>query len=184
MELDSLLDRVQREGAVVPPLWISEAANVLLLAQRRGRIDRETMQERLALLDMLPIETDNMASGAVWRSSVLTLADAEALTFYDATYLELAIRRGLPLGQQRCSAASRRQPSWGRRGAGRTTVIAASPFAAILYAPRSLAAPDACPAAVLTLTDRAMSNETDPTNIRSSGQTTMPRPTCRRPRSR
>jgi predicted nucleic acid-binding protein len=97
VELDSLLDRVQREGAVVPPLWISEAANVLLLAQRRGRIDRETMQERLALLDMLPIETDNMASGPVWRSSVLTLADAEALTFYDATYLELAIRRGLPL---------------------------------------------------------------------------------------
>jgi predicted nucleic acid-binding protein len=97
VELDLLLDRVQREGAVVPPLWISEAANVLLLAQRRGRIDRETMQERLALLDMLPIETDNMASGPVWRSSVLTLADAEALTFYDATYLELAIRRGLPL---------------------------------------------------------------------------------------
>ena len=97
VELDSLLDRVQREGAVVPPLWISEAANVLLSAQRRGRIDRETMQERLALLDMLPIETDNMASGPVWRSSVLTLADAEALTFYDATYLELAIRRALPL---------------------------------------------------------------------------------------
>jgi len=59
VELDSLLDRVQREGAVVPPLWISEAANVLLSAQRRGRIDRETMHERLALLDMLPIETDS-----------------------------------------------------------------------------------------------------------------------------
>jgi predicted nucleic acid-binding protein len=112
VELDSLLDRVQREGVVVPPLWISEAANVLLLAQRRGRIDRETMQERLALLDMLPIETDNMASGAVWRSSVLTLADAEALTFYDATYLELAIRRGLPLASS--DAALRRAAS--RRG--------------------------------------------------------------------
>ena len=112
LEVDSLLDRVQREGAVVPPLWISEAANVLLSAQRRGRIDRETMQERLALLDMLPIETDNMASGAVWRSSVLTLADAEALTFYDATYLELAIRRGLPLASS--DAALRRAAS--RRG--------------------------------------------------------------------
>lgn len=92
-----LLDRVQHEGAVVPPLWISEASNVLLTAQRRGRIDREAMHERLALLDMLPIDIDDMAIGAVWRSSVLTLAGAEALTFYDATYLELAIRRGLPL---------------------------------------------------------------------------------------
>jgi predicted nucleic acid-binding protein len=109
VELDSLLDRVQREGAVVPPLWISEAANVLLSAQRRGRIDRETMHERLALLDMLPIETDSMASGAVWRSSVLTLADAEALTFYDATYLELSIRRGLPLASS--DAALRRAAS-------------------------------------------------------------------------
>ena len=120
VELDSLLDRVQREGAVVPPLWISEAANVLLLAQRRGRIDRETMQERLALLDMLPIETDNMASGAVWRSSVLTLADVEALTFYDATYLELAIRRGLPLASS--DAALRRAAR--RRG---VVVVPAEP---------------------------------------------------------
>ena len=105
-ELDALLDRVQRHGAVVPPLWMSEASNVLLMAQRRGRIDRETMQERLALLDMLPIETDDTVSGTVWRSSVLTLADVEALTFYDAIYLELAIRRGLPLASS--DAALRR----------------------------------------------------------------------------
>jgi predicted nucleic acid-binding protein len=72
-------------------------SNVLLLAHRRGRVDKETMQERLALLDMLPITTDKMAAGAVWRSSVLTLADGETLTFCDAVYLELAIRRGLPL---------------------------------------------------------------------------------------
>ena len=85
---------------------MSEASNVLLMAQRRGRIDRETMQERLGLLDMLPIETDDTVSGTVWRSSVLTLADVEALTFYDAIYLELAIRRGLPLASS--DAALRR----------------------------------------------------------------------------
>ena len=96
-DLDALLDRVLNEGAVVPPLWTSEASNVLLMAHRRGRISKETIHERLALLDMLPIETDEVAGGAVWRSSVLTLADTETLTFYDAIYLELAIRRGLPL---------------------------------------------------------------------------------------
>jgi predicted nucleic acid-binding protein len=105
-ELDALLDRVQHQGAVVPPLWMSETSNVLLMARRRGRIDRETMHERLALLDMLPIETDDMAGGTVWRSSVLTLADVEALTFYDAIYLELAIRLGLPLASS--DAALRR----------------------------------------------------------------------------
>jgi predicted nucleic acid-binding protein len=51
----------------------------------------------LALFDMLPLETDGEGGGSVWRTSVLTLADAESLTFYDATYLELAIRRALPL---------------------------------------------------------------------------------------
>jgi predicted nucleic acid-binding protein len=105
-ELDALLDRVQRHGAVVPLLWMAEASNVLLMAQRRGRIDRETMQESLALLDMLPIETDDTSNGSVWRSSVVTLADVEALTFYDAIYLELAIRRGLPLASS--DAALRR----------------------------------------------------------------------------
>ena len=55
---------------------------------------------------MLPIETDDTVSGTVWRSSVLTLADVEALTFYDAIYLELAIRRGLPLASS--DAALRR----------------------------------------------------------------------------
>ena len=46
---------------------------------------------------MLAIETDVEGAGPVWRSTVLTLAQTEMLTFYDAVYLELAIRRGLPL---------------------------------------------------------------------------------------
>jgi predicted nucleic acid-binding protein len=95
--LDALLDRVQIEGAVVPSWWMLEVANVLLMAARRGRIAREAIQERLAVLDMLAIETDSQGAGAVWRSTVLTLAQTEMLTFYDAVYLELAIRRGLAL---------------------------------------------------------------------------------------
>jgi predicted nucleic acid-binding protein len=95
--VDAVLDRVQTEGAVVPPLWTLEVANVLLMAARRGRIAREAIQQRLALLDMLTIETDSQGTGAVWRSTVLTLAQTEMLTFYDAVHLELALRRGLPL---------------------------------------------------------------------------------------
>jgi len=95
--LDALLELVQTEGAVVPAWWTLEVTNVLLLAARRGRIASEAVQERLALLDMLAIETDTQGLGAVWRSTVLALAQTEALTVYDPVYLELAIRRGLPL---------------------------------------------------------------------------------------
>ena len=95
--LDALLDRVQVEGAVVPAFWTMEVGNVLIGAVRRRRLAREAMHERMQLLDMLPIEADAHGSGPVWRSSVLALAETEDLTFYDAVYLELAIRRGLPL---------------------------------------------------------------------------------------
>jgi predicted nucleic acid-binding protein len=95
--LDVLLDQVQAEGAVVPPLWTVEVANVLTGAVRRQRISREAMHERLHLLDMLPTETDTQGVGPVWRSSVLTLMETEVLTACDAVYLELAIRRGLVL---------------------------------------------------------------------------------------
>ncbi|MGA3400435.1 MAG: type II toxin-antitoxin system VapC family toxin [Acetobacteraceae bacterium] len=112
--LDALLELVQTEGAVVPAWWTLEVTNVLLLAARRGRIASEAVQERLALLDMLAIETDTQGLGAVWRSTVLALAQTEALTVYDAVYLELAIRRGLPLASSdkalRRAAAQRGVP--------------------------------------------------------------------------
>lgn len=96
-QLDALLDRVQHEGAIVPSLWTIEITNVLLQAGRSGRIAPAVAQERLGLFDMLPIETDAAGTGPGWRGTVLALATAEALTTYDATYLELAIRRGVPL---------------------------------------------------------------------------------------
>lgn len=51
---------------------------------------------RLELIAELPITTDNETTARAWRE-ILALARAEGLTTYDATYLELAIRRGLPL---------------------------------------------------------------------------------------
>jgi predicted nucleic acid-binding protein len=92
-----MLNQVQSEGAVVPALWMLEVANVPLMAARRGPVARESMQERLAMLDMLGIETAAQAIGAAWRNSVLSLAQTRGLIFYDAIYPELAIRRGMSL---------------------------------------------------------------------------------------
>lgn len=95
--LDSLLDRVQAEGALVPPLWTLEITNVLTQAARRGRLAPDAVRARLGLLDMLPITQDDGGIGRVWRDNLLMLARDTGLTIYDATYLELAIRRGLSL---------------------------------------------------------------------------------------
>ncbi len=54
------------------------------------------MAMRLELIAELPIATDNETTARAWRE-ILALARAEGLTTYDAAYLELAIRRGLPL---------------------------------------------------------------------------------------
>jgi predicted nucleic acid-binding protein len=95
-ETDALLERARDEGALVPALWHLELGNVLLQAERRGRLNAADVTTRLALIGDLPILTDGETSLRALRET-LTLARAETLTTYDAAYLELAIRRGLPL---------------------------------------------------------------------------------------
>lgn len=91
------LDRVVDEGAAVPALWPFEMANVLAVAERRGRI-RESDATRLQnLLDRLPIavEPDRVRIGALVAS-----ARTHDLTAYDAAYLDLAARLGAELATQ------------------------------------------------------------------------------------
>jgi predicted nucleic acid-binding protein len=87
---------VDSEGAVVPDLWRLEVANALLLAERRGRLKRSNMEQRLELLVALPITIDGDTASRAWTDTLL-LARAERLTLYDAAYLELAIRRDVAL---------------------------------------------------------------------------------------
>jgi len=83
--------RVDSEGATVPGVWRLEVGNALLLAERRGRISRPDVEQRLKLLARLPIEVDAETVGHAWADT-LVLARAQRLTLYDASYLELAIR--------------------------------------------------------------------------------------------
>lgn len=95
-ETDDLFERVRREGAIVPGLWHLELGNVLLQAEKRGRINSKDVGVRLDLIADLPIVTDQETTPRAWRE-ILTMARNDRLTTYDATYLELAVRRGLPL---------------------------------------------------------------------------------------
>lgn len=94
--VDALLDRVAEDGAVVPGLWALEVANALQTALRRGRIDAGFRDQALALLSRLCIAVDGETASRAWGDTQ-SLADRFGLTLYDAAYLELAMRKGLPL---------------------------------------------------------------------------------------
>lgn len=96
MVTDQLLDRVVELGAFVPLLWPLEILNVLEMAQRRDRMTAVQRQQVSRFLRGLPITIDMQTAELAW-SVTAELAARFRLTIYDATYLELAQRLGLPL---------------------------------------------------------------------------------------
>jgi predicted nucleic acid-binding protein len=93
---DRVLERLAAEAASVPAIWHLEIANVLALSERRRRITPARSTEFIALLQTLVIVVDEETSSRAF-GRVLDLARAERLTAYDAAYLELAMRLGIPL---------------------------------------------------------------------------------------
>ena len=92
-EADAALARLPYGGAIVPYFWHIEIRNALLLAERRNRIVRDVAMQWLDKLAAQPIETDT----ALDLKAAYNLAQAHQLTFYDAVYLELALRRNAML---------------------------------------------------------------------------------------
>jgi len=94
---DRLLDDLTAGAqAWVPDLWHLELGNILLGAQRRGRIDQAGVEAFLARLGLYAIEVDPQTRERAW-SKTIDLALLHQLSSYDAAYLELAMRRNLPL---------------------------------------------------------------------------------------
>jgi predicted nucleic acid-binding protein len=93
---DAIAARFPHVEAVVPALWHLEVANALLMGERRKRSTEADTVNWLGFLNSLPITVDDESSARAW-SDVLSLARAHKLSAYDAAYLELALRRGLPL---------------------------------------------------------------------------------------
>ena len=94
---DQLLDRLNSDGrAIVAAHWALEVSNTLLMAERRKRSTLAESSHFIAILDALPIETDQETVSRASTSS-MEMARAQELTLYDSAYLELAMRRSLPL---------------------------------------------------------------------------------------
>jgi predicted nucleic acid-binding protein len=93
---EAILDRMPTLQAHVPSLWPLEVANALLVGERRHRITPADTARFLTILGTFPIAVDEETVAHAWADT-MHLARAHNLSSYDAAYLELAIRLGLPL---------------------------------------------------------------------------------------
>ena len=91
-----VLDAIKRETVLVPVTWGLEVANVIARAETKGLVTEARSGAFLEMLDGVDIETD-AATFAHALSDTLQLARRYKLSSYDASYLELALRSGLPL---------------------------------------------------------------------------------------
>ena len=92
-ETDELLARLRTSRVIVPPIWVVEIANALTVGQRRGRLVEAKAVLFASTLQSLPVEIVPAPPVA----SIMTVATTHGLSAYDAAYLELAERTGLPL---------------------------------------------------------------------------------------
>lgn len=98
-ETRNLFIRMRTSAAIVPAIWPLEVANVLLIGERRQRLTLAQAAQFMALLQTLAITIE---AGAAMETlgSVMAVGRRCNLSAYDASYLELAMRQGLPLATQ------------------------------------------------------------------------------------
>lgn len=92
----ALLEQALATPPVAPAHWPAEIANVAWQARRRGRITEQGLAQAQELLKLARVEVEAADLGRAWTQGH-ALARRHGLTIYDALYLDLAMRRGLPL---------------------------------------------------------------------------------------
>jgi predicted nucleic acid-binding protein len=92
-DAERVLDLLATKQAFVPMIWWYEIRNLLVMSERRQRVNAHSTDRILADLAAYPIAIDQHGDEA----ETLRIARIAMLTFYDAAYVELALRRRLPL---------------------------------------------------------------------------------------
>jgi predicted nucleic acid-binding protein len=93
---DAVLDRLQESTALAPSIWPLEVVNMLLVAERNKRLREADSVRFMTLLSQLPIVVEYERTGSM-MNDLLALARANGLSSHDASYLDLAMRRGIPI---------------------------------------------------------------------------------------
>jgi len=106
---DFILDSLKNTVAIVPAVWPLEVGNVLLVAERKKRLTKAAGIRFIGLLSELPIIVDQEPPERMMRE-ILSLARKNQLSTYDASYLDLAMKRDLPIAtlDQRLIAAAKK----------------------------------------------------------------------------
>jgi len=91
-----VLDAMKQDNALVPATWGLEVANVIARAEAKGIVTEARSGAFLEMLEGVDIDVDS-ATFSQALSDTLQLARRYKLSSYDASYLELALRLGMPL---------------------------------------------------------------------------------------
>jgi predicted nucleic acid-binding protein len=91
---EAVLESLHEDEAIVPSLWQLEVTNVLLVAERRKRINEAQATRFIDVLARLPIRID---ASPIDPTAILAAGRHHHLSAYDAAYLVLAARLGAPL---------------------------------------------------------------------------------------
>ena len=91
-----ILDMLVDKGAIVPCIWSLEVASSLLKGERNKRITKQQRMAAFHTLNSLNISVDNYTHDNAWLET-LELAYMHNLSPYDASYLELALRKNKPI---------------------------------------------------------------------------------------
>ena len=93
---DRILEKLVSGSAFVPSIWPLEVGNVLCVAERRKHLSIADSMRFLELLNELPVIVEPESPGRM-LNEVFLLAREYNLSTYDASYLDLAMRKGLPI---------------------------------------------------------------------------------------
>ena len=93
---ENVLESMMDVDALTPNLWHLETISVLMSAEKRGEISLGEIERFISQLENLPIYVDPLTAHQAF-SRTLVLSREYNISSYDASYLELAMREGLPL---------------------------------------------------------------------------------------
>ncbi|NOQ78541.1 MAG: PIN domain-containing protein [Gammaproteobacteria bacterium] len=93
---ENVLESMRDVDVLTPNLWHLEAISVLIGAEKRGEVSLGEIERFISQLENLPIHVDPLTAHQAF-SRTLVLSREYNISSYDASYLELAMREGLPL---------------------------------------------------------------------------------------
>jgi len=96
---EAVLDSLEAGEAMVPAIWPLELGNALLVAERKKRLGKADVIRFLTLVSALAIMVEQESPERMLKE-IIALARERHLSTYDASYLDLAMRLGLPLATQ------------------------------------------------------------------------------------